>query len=235
MPSSLKLYMSINFYQQVKFTRPLTLQDCGSPVLLTVSPTYWSDCEWEGDRLKMCLESENPRLYMAHIDHMFTSKNNFRRGFLAMKTVFWDHTCVKSCYDGWKINLETKMCGRKWNLSRFNCVPWLVFDQENGGVFFFFFLWSATFFLVDILGLRLHWQMKWIVKKVLFRFVCSVWHAIISTQKYILTRVSAHDKRVWWPYMVSIITEYDQVRNQKLREKLKHQGFSSIFQMHDLE
>ena len=53
--SSLKL--SINFYQQVKFTRPLTLQDCDSPVLLTVSPTYWSDCEWEGDRL-IYFESE---------------------------------------------------------------------------------------------------------------------------------------------------------------------------------
>ena len=33
MQSSLKL--SINFYQQVKFTRPLTSQDCGSLV------TYW--------------------------------------------------------------------------------------------------------------------------------------------------------------------------------------------------
>ena len=35
--------------------------------------------------------------------------------------------------------------------------------------------------------------------------------------------------------MDSIITDYDQVRNQKLRKKLKHQGFSSIFQMHVLE
>ena len=33
----------------------------------------------------------------------------------------------------------------------------LVFDQKNGRTFFFFFfLWSATVFLVDILGLRLH-------------------------------------------------------------------------------
>ena len=72
------LTLSINFYQQVKFTRPLTLQDCGSPILLTASPTYWSDCEWEGDRLKnIYLQSEYQlymTLYVTYDSHIHVQK-----------------------------------------------------------------------------------------------------------------------------------------------------------------
>ena len=63
----------------------------------------------------------------------------------------------------------------------------------------------------------------------MFRFLRSVSHVIISTQKYILTRVSGHDKRVTWPYIFSY---YHRSKiKQKLREKLKHQGLSGIFQI----
>ena len=65
--------------------------------------------------------------------------------------------------------------------------------------------------------------------EVFVSFVRSVSHVIISTQKYILTRVSGHDKRVTWPY---IFRYYHRSKiKQKLREKLKHQGLSGIFQI----
>ena len=43
-----------------------------------------------------------PSLYMSHTAHMFTSKNKFWRG-------------VQDMRNGYKINLETKICERKWN------------------------------------------------------------------------------------------------------------------------
>ena len=65
--------MSINFYEQVKFTRPLTLQDCGSPILLTVSPAYWSATASEkATDWKMNLGSEYQD-FMSQMARVFTS------------------------------------------------------------------------------------------------------------------------------------------------------------------
>ena len=122
-------------------------------------------------------------------------------------------------------NLWEKMKPIKVRLRALTC----IWSKERPCLFCFFR--SATGFLCVIFGDRACiYKRNYLSRNFCYVSVCSIWHVIISTQKYILTRVSTHDKRVWWPYMVSIITEYDQVRNQKLREKLKHQDFSSIFQ-----
>ena len=159
-----------------------------------------------------------PRLYMSHTAHVFTSKNIFWRGFLAMKYGFCDHTCT----------YKPKFMGENETYQTLTC----IWSKERPCLFCFFR--SATVFLVIFWDRACIYKRNYLSRNFCFVFVCSIWHAIISTQKYILTRVSTHGKRVWWPYMVSIITDYDQVRNQKLVEKLKHQGFSSIFQMHVL-
>ena len=70
------------------------LKDCASPILLTVSPTYWSDCKWEDHRLKNEFGMGIPILYMSQTAHVFTSKNIFWQGFQAMKNMFCDHTCT---------------------------------------------------------------------------------------------------------------------------------------------
>ena len=52
--------MSINFYQQVKFSRPLTLEDFGSPVLLTVfhQLIHWTK-KWICSNLPMSKDVAN--------------------------------------------------------------------------------------------------------------------------------------------------------------------------------
>ena len=65
-----------------------------------------------------------PRLYILHADHVFTLKIYFDEGFLAIKkTCFVIIKEYIRYYDGWKIDLETKICEGKWNLSKFSCIP----------------------------------------------------------------------------------------------------------------
>ena len=130
--------MPINFFQQVKFTHPLTLQDCGSPVLLTVSPTYWSDCEWEGDRLEIYLESE----YQDFICHIQITCSRLKKhcdgGFYSHENrVLWSYMYIIVL---WRMEdqLRNQFFGREWNLSRTNSMFFFSFLlTEEDGLFCF--------------------------------------------------------------------------------------------------
>ena len=63
--------------------------------------------------------------------------------------------------------------------------PWHDFNQENGH------FRPANVFIVMICGIAGLCRIKWITERLLFRFVSCVGHAIISTQKYIVTGISS--------------------------------------------
>ena len=114
------------FYQQVKFTRPLTLEDCGCPVLLT-------------NLLVQLRVRRQPINFVCYIRFTYSrTKIYFDGASRHDKHDFWHiHANGQSVLQGWKINLETKICGREWNLS--NTFSWLVFTVKETTIWFVFF------------------------------------------------------------------------------------------------
>ena len=109
-----------------KFTRPLTLQHYGfTNFLILLRVRRRPIINIFGIRI--------PRLYLSHTTHVFTSKIHFDEGFILRVFQPWKKCFVivhvnSQYYDGWKINLETKICGGNWNLSRFDSMPltWIL-------------------------------------------------------------------------------------------------------------
>ena len=153
-------------------------------VLLTVWTTYWCDCtvsekttDWK------CIWNRNTKtLYVTYGSRVHVLKYILTGVSSHGKRVLWQYNHAHSqYYHRCKINLETKICGRKWNLSRSKLayaldlflikktsfLLYIIFCVQSTCHSFSVFLFVCLFvclFSFDFLGLGLHLRIKWIAK-----------------------------------------------------------------------